>query len=454
MPSLTGHSGMMDTLSRYWRKADKQAAYNTELLRGSIKEYVESIPREQMELGKKIGAGGFGLVFKCQLNGKTAVAKQIAPGRLTAKDLPLLQNEMCLWAQIDHPNCVKFFGACFEATGFYYLLCEYMPGGSLLDRHNALRPQATPPQTPQMLRQMRQIATAMEHLHSKKILHRDLKSANVLVAEDGRLVVADFGLARYCQSDSEANMTAETGSYRWMAPEVIRHEPYGTGCDVYSFGVLCWEMLTYSIPFPQHTPVEVAFSVATKGMRPEIPAHSPRELVDLIEQCWQQQALLRPSFAKVCSSIDAIKGTTALPELPGAETVLNSERQVAGYGTFSVEMLRVTGSEGQASPPSGPASPAAPLSACASPGEKRKCSEAWSDRQEDRQIRGDTRNTDCQKPSDSSQPHATVIVVNMGATPPPRLPRRNLPTDHISQGCQPEDASGLKSRGEATFDLF
>ena len=114
-----------------------------------------------------------------------------------------------------------------------------------MDRHNALRPKATPPQTPQLLRQMRQVATAMEHLHSKKILHRDLKSANVLVAEDGRLVVADFGLARYCrerwrvephiqpytdratrasgcraESDSEANMTAETGSYRWMAPEV------------------------------------------------------------------------------------------------------------------------------------------------------------------------------------------------------------------------------------------
>ena len=139
------------------------------------------------------------MVFKCKLNGKTAVAKQIAPARLTAKDLPLLQNEMCLWAQIDHPICVKFFGACFEATGFYYLLCEHMPGGSLLDRHNALRPKATPPQTPQLLRQMRQVATAMEHLHSKKILHRDLKSANVLVAEDGRLVVADFGLARYCR---------------------------------------------------------------------------------------------------------------------------------------------------------------------------------------------------------------------------------------------------------------
>ena len=94
-------------------------------------------------------------------------------------------------------------------------------------------------------------------------------------------------------------MTAETGSYRWMAPEVIRHEPYGTGCDVYSFGILCWEMLSYSVPFPHHTPVEVAFSVATKGMRPEMPTRAPSALVDLIEQCWQQDALLRPSFQKV-----------------------------------------------------------------------------------------------------------------------------------------------------------
>jgi serine/threonine protein kinase len=130
------------------------------------------------------------------------VAKQIAPARLAAKDLPLLQNEMCLWAQLDHPNCVKFFGVCFEPTEYYYLLCEFMPGGSLFDRHHALRAQSmrpAPPQTPQMLIEMRQIAEAMDHLHNKKILHRDLKSANVLLAEDGRLVVADFGLVRYCR---------------------------------------------------------------------------------------------------------------------------------------------------------------------------------------------------------------------------------------------------------------
>ena len=98
-------------------------------------------------------------------------------------------------------------------------------------------------------------------------------------------------------------MTAETGSYRWMAPEVIRHEPYGTGCDVYSFGVLCWEMLSYSTPFPQLTVLEVALSVATKGMRPEIPAHSPRVLVDLIEQCWQHSWEERPTMQDVVTRL-------------------------------------------------------------------------------------------------------------------------------------------------------
>ena len=119
---------------------------------------------------------------------------------------------MCLWAQLDHPNCVKLFGVVFEPTDSYYLLCEFMMGGSLFDRHHALYSQSkrpTPPQTPQLLMDMRQVATALEHLHAKKILHRDLKSANVLVGDDGRLCVADFGLVRYCHGQQRHESTVE-----------------------------------------------------------------------------------------------------------------------------------------------------------------------------------------------------------------------------------------------------
>ena len=183
---------------------------------------------------RRLGAGGFGTVFKCKLDGQEAVAKQIAVAKLGAKDLPLLQNEVRLWAQLDHPNCIKFFGVIID-TSYYYLLCanpnpnpnmsfccvraqlmprlgegkgglaptpsralalslvrcELMPGGSLLDKHQRLRSQSKQgrmlipvPQTPQLLADIRQVAGAMAHLHVKKILHRDLKSANVLYGGD------------------------------------------------------------------------------------------------------------------------------------------------------------------------------------------------------------------------------------------------------------------------------
>ena len=130
---------------------------------------------------------------------------------------------------------------------------------------------------------------------------------------DGRLCVADFGLVRYHHSDGVAEMTAETGSYRWMAPEVIRHEPYGTGCDVYSFAVVCWEMVTYSIPFPRRSPVEVALAVANEGRRPEMPPHAPPVAARMIESCWQQDPQLRPSFQQARQSEYTRSKSTARP---------------------------------------------------------------------------------------------------------------------------------------------
>lgn len=137
----------------------------------------------------------------------------------------------------------------------------------------------------------------MVHLHAKDIVHRDLKSSNVLIASDGRLCISDFGLARkVCPRGS---MTAETGSYRWMAPEVIRHEKYGVECDVYSFAMLCTEMLNYHVPFPSMSPVQAALAVAKEKWRPPLRREAPSAMASLCCACWQEDPKQRPTFLQV-----------------------------------------------------------------------------------------------------------------------------------------------------------
>jgi len=259
-----------------------------------------------LQMGEMVGQGGFSIVYLCRLvDGRDAVAKVIKGG-LSPSDTLLLRNEIAIWSRLSHPNLLSFIGTAL-GTDTCAIICEYCSGGSLYERHRQNLQLGKPPLgRDALVGQLVQVARGMEYLHSLRphpVLHRDLKSHNILVAHDGRLVVADFGLARFHVTANAAEMTAETGSYRWMAPEVIRHEPYDERCDVYSFGVLGWEMVTYSIPFLHQTPVQAAIGVARDSLRPPLPEHTPEDVKAILESCWHRQPGERPDFSTLVSKL-------------------------------------------------------------------------------------------------------------------------------------------------------
>ncbi len=141
------------------------------------------------------------------------------------------------------------------------------------------------------------ISNGMAYLHSQNIIHRDLKPDNIFITQNDRAKVADFGLS-IAHTGGE-DLTGETGTYRWMAPEVIRHEKYSVASDVYSFGVLLWQLVTRNpCPFDSMQPIQTAFAVAN-GERPSIPEFVPEYIGRVIRACWDTDQLCRPSFTYV-----------------------------------------------------------------------------------------------------------------------------------------------------------
>lgn len=254
---------------------------------------------DKVSLGIELGRGGFAKAFHCEWNGMSAVAKIIKVGKMNEETRKLLSNECDIWSRLSHSNIVSLYGIS-SASNSLVLVCEYFAGGALLARHQSLLDsRAALLDQEEVAKMLKQVVSGMAYLHDfdPPVLHRDLKSANILLSRDGdRLAIGDFGLARYQSTDR--TMTAETGSYRWMAPEVVRHESYNTACDVYSFAILAWEMLTYRIPFEDCTPVQAALAVAKNSRQLLIPdQYKDTDIEAIVTKCWHPQPSQRPSFA-------------------------------------------------------------------------------------------------------------------------------------------------------------
>ncbi|MCO5582302.1 hypothetical protein L7F22_036194 [Adiantum nelumboides] len=195
---------------------------------------------------------------------------------------------------LQHQNIVKFIAAC-KKPPVLCVITEYLPGGSLRaflhKREGELLPVS------QVLQMALDIAYGMEYLHMKGVVHRDLKSENLVLGEDGCVKILDFGVSCF---ESDCNLDAhDLGTYRWMAPEMLSQKPYTRKVDVYSFGIVLWELLTAHIPYEEMGAVQAAFCVIHENTRPAIPPHCPAVLSDLMCRCWSTEPEERPEFWEI-----------------------------------------------------------------------------------------------------------------------------------------------------------
>eukprot|EP01029_Cantina_marsupialis_P020822 TRINITY_DN491_c0_g1_i1.p1 TRINITY_DN491_c0_g1~~TRINITY_DN491_c0_g1_i1.p1 ORF type:complete len:382 (-),score=93.17 TRINITY_DN491_c0_g1_i1:462-1607(-) len=263
------------------------------------------IDRKKIKLRKKIGEGSFGEVWYGFWLGSPVAVKTIISSLETNHEfIESFVDEIRLMSTLHHPNVVMFLGACMEPRKLCLVL-EYCDNGNL---HRLLRDQKIQFNFQTMLKFALDIARGIHYLHSKEhIIQRDLKSRNVLVDKNMNMKIADFGLSRLVDQAGQAqNMTA-CGTPAWTAPEIVRREAYDEKVDVYSFGIVLWELLVRDEPFRGEKGVQIAYAACEQGRRPHIPNYCPDDYRQLMEDCWADDASQRPDLTTVMNRLFSMK---------------------------------------------------------------------------------------------------------------------------------------------------
>jgi tRNA A-37 threonylcarbamoyl transferase component Bud32 len=262
-----------------------------------------AIDLRKLNMGAAFAQGAFGKIYRGTYNGEDVAIKILERPENDPDKAQLMeqqfQQELMMLARLKHPNIVRFIGACRKPM-VWCIVTEYAKGGSVRQFLTKRQNRAVPLKL--AVKQALDVARGMAYVHELGLIHRDLKSDNLLINADKSIKIADFGVARI-EVQTEG-MTPETGTYRWMAPEMIQHRPYTQKVDVYSFGIVLWELITGLLPFQNMTAVQAAFAVVNKGVRPIIPNDCLPILSEIMTRCWDGNAEVRPPFAEVVRMLE------------------------------------------------------------------------------------------------------------------------------------------------------
>ncbi|XP_040275164.1 fibroblast growth factor receptor 3 isoform X6 [Bufo bufo] len=293
------------------------------------------LSRSRLTLGKPLGEGCFGQVVMAEAigidkdkpNKAITVAVKMLKDDATDKDLSDLVSEMEMMKMIGkHKNIINLLGACTQ-DGPLYVLVEYASKGNLREYLRARRPPgmdysfdtckipAEQLTFKDLVSCAYQVARGMEYLASQKCIHRDLAARNVLVTDDNVMKIADFGLARDIHNiDYYKKTTNGRLPVKWMAPEALFDRVYTHQSDVWSFGVLLWEIFTLGgSPYPG-IPVEELFKLLKEGHRMDKPANCTHELYMIMRECWHAVPSQRPTFKQLVEDLDRALTVTSTDE--------------------------------------------------------------------------------------------------------------------------------------------
>ncbi|KAH7858020.1 hypothetical protein Vadar_019121 [Vaccinium darrowii] len=317
------------------------------LSRVRSKDLQAAKPKEEWEIDPSklnirylVARGTYGTVYRGTYDTQDVAVKLLDWGEdgmaTTAETAALrasFRQEVAVWYKLDHPNITKFVGASMgtsnlkipskDASGDGYVtlpsraccvLVEYQTSGTLKKFLYMNRKKKLAFKT--VIQLALDLSRGLSYLHSKKIVHRDVKAENMLLDARKTLKIADFGVARV-EAQNPQDMTGETGTLGYMAPEVLDGKPYNRKCDVFSFGICLWEIYCCDLPYPGLSFAEVSSAVVRQNLRPEIPRCCPSSLANIMKKCWDVNPEKRPEMnevVKMLEAIDTSKGVGMIPE--------------------------------------------------------------------------------------------------------------------------------------------
>lgn len=297
--------GGADKLKEEERVSDKSSGSYSTMSDRALEDVAEwEIFWDELNIGERIGLGSYGEVYRGDWHGTEIAVKKFLDQDISGDALMEFGTEVRLMKRMRHPNVVLFMGAVMKAPNLS-IVTEFLPRGSLyrlIHRSNNQLDER------RRMRMALDVARGMNYLHSctPVIVHRDLKSPNLLVDRNWVVKVCDFGLSRIKHS-TYLSSKSTAGTPEWMAPEVLRNEPSNEKSDVYSFGVILWELATLQQPWAGMNPMQVVGAVGFQCRNLDIPTDLDPIVVNLIRWCWQSNPASRPSFEDIMSTLKPLQ---------------------------------------------------------------------------------------------------------------------------------------------------